>query len=107
MGRHCVRMSLLFVLLAAPLVVASPYQHFPGGFDMETSGDGSGMLDGSGGSGDLAESGDGSGDPEPSCKRPAARIPPPANREEKLLTEIRCHLACVQRVSLMQAGDSL
>ena len=106
MGRHCVQISLLFVLLTAFLVAASPYQHFAGGSDMETSGDGSGMLDGSGGSGDLEGSGDGSGDPEPSCKRPAARIPPPANRSEKLLTEIRCHLACVQRVSLVQAGDS-
>ena len=100
MGRHCVQISLLFVLLTAFLVAASPYQHFPGGSDMETSGDGSG------GSGDLEGSGDGSGDPEPSCKRPDARVPPPANRSEKLLTEIRCHLACVQRVSLVQAGDS-
>lgn len=95
-------MSLLFTLLAALHVAASSHQHLPGGSDMETSGDGSG------GSGDLG-SGDDSGDPEPSCKRPAARNPPdppPANREEKLLTEIRCHLACVQRVSLMQAKDS-
>lgn len=108
MGRHWVRMSLLFMLLAALHVAASSHQNLPGGSDMETSGDGSGMMDGSGGSGDLG-SGDDSGDPEPSCKRPATRNPPdppPTNREEKLLTEIRCHLACVQRVSLMQARDS-
>ena len=93
-------MSLMCVLLASLLGAASP-QFLP---DLETSGDGSGTIQGSG-SGDRGGlgSGDGSGgdvEPEPSCKRPPTpTLPLPALRPEPLLTEIRCHLACVQRVS--------
>lgn len=100
MGRFSVQISLVCVLLSSLLGAASP-QPLP---DLETSGDGSGTFDGSGsgGRGDLG-SGDGSGgdvEPEPRCRRPSTPILPlPTSREEPLLTEIRCHLACVQRVS--------
>ena len=50
-------------------------------------------LEGSGGSGEY------SNDDEVKCSLPPSRASPPDVQEDDLLTEIRCHLACIEWVS--------
>ena len=74
----------------------------PGPYDLEGSGDSSGF-----GSTQVptepAGSGDGSGLMSGSgdyCVRPLYRPPPPNKLETDIVTEIRCHLACIEQVSM-------
>lgn len=54
---------------------------------------------GSSGLGSADFSGDGSvGDNEPDCRLPNPRPPSPPSIEDEVLTEIRCHVACIERV---------
>lgn len=47
---------------------------------------------------DMSGSGEGSGDSDESCRRPASPTMP-TNRETDARNEIRCHLACIDKVS--------
>ena len=66
----------------------------PGLFDTESSGSGMGSAAGSG-------NGEGSGgeDGESSCVPPQFKPPPNKTFERNIVLEIRCHLACVEKVS--------
>ena len=62
----------------------------PGLFDTESSG--SGLSSGAG-------SGEGSGGDPSTCVPPQYKPPPNRTFEKEIVTEIRCHLACVELVS--------
>lgn len=73
-------------------------------YDMEGSADDTNQGSGGGGSrnGDSSEgSGSGSGErPTSDCHAPpSGTFPEPTDFEERVLPEIRCHLACVELVS--------
>lgn len=80
------------------LVIAYTYLMVFNGCNIVEGNSGSGTsrytdLEGSGGS----EMNSGSGNPD--CKAPSITASPPVIQEDELLTEIQCHLACIQWVS--------
>lgn len=81
------RVLAVFLALLAILAAAAN----GAGYDLETSGSGIG-------SGYFPASGDDLDLEQLPCRPPSVRPAPPPSREEPLLTEIRCHVACLQRV---------
>ena len=85
-------LSIIILVLAVCLAGVASQTMDPGLFDTESSGSGMGSAAGSG-------EGSGAGSEDTSCIPPQSKTSPSSVFERDIVLEIRCHLACVEKVS--------
>ena len=89
MKKHCLIILVGTLVLLGPVADAATLYDY---YDLEISGSGSsgeGSSSGSGSSGDTEEG---------QCVRPQPLPDPPSPQDDPVLTEIRCHVGCLDRV---------
>ena len=106
LSKQNLTMLLMIVLFCACVSTVTSQTIDQGLYDLEGSGDSSGSASGTpvpDGSGDGSGVISGSGELERVCVKPFFRPPPPNNIDIEVVTVIRCHLACIEKVSMQLA----